>query len=128
MSILSIVLGFSLLYAADLFGETYPAAQGFDTAGSSPQAIALAEETVQAMGGYSAWSQTRFITWRFFGRRLHVWDKWTGDIRFEQDDLTVLMNIHTKRARAFRDGNQLTDSELQTALDQGYRAWINDSY
>jgi hypothetical protein len=128
MSILSIALGFSLLYAADLYSETYPAAQGFDTAGSSPQAIALAEETMQAMGGYPAWSQTRFITWRFFGRRLHVWDKWTGDIRFEQDDLTVLMNIHTKRGRAFRDGNRLTDSELQTALDQGYRAWINDSY
>ncbi|MGB1718880.1 MAG: hypothetical protein ACPHO6_12015 [Candidatus Latescibacterota bacterium] len=89
MSILSMVLGFSLLYAADLYGENYPAAQGFDTAGSSPQAIALAEETMQAMGGYPAWSQTRFITWRFFGRRLHVWDKWTGDIRFEQDDLTV---------------------------------------
>ena len=128
MSILSMVLGFSLLYAADLYGETYPAAQGFDTAGSSPQAIALAEETMQAMGGYSAWSQTRFITWRFFGRRLHVWDKWTGDIRFEQDDLTILMNIHTRRGSAFRDGNPLTDSELQTALDQGYRAWINDSY
>ena len=66
MSILSIALGFSLLYAADLFGETYPAAQGFDFASSSPQAIALAEETMQAMGGYSAWSQTRFITWRFW--------------------------------------------------------------
>ena len=66
MSMLSMVLGFSLLYAADLYGEHYPAAQGFDTAGSSPQAIALAEKTMQAMGGYSAWSQTRFITWRFF--------------------------------------------------------------
>ena len=66
MAFLSITLSLTLLYAADLYGETYPAAQGFDTAGSSPQAIALAEETVQAMGGYSAWSQTRFITWRFF--------------------------------------------------------------
>ncbi len=40
--------------------------------------------------------------------RLHVWDKWTGDIRFEQGDLTVLMNIHSKEGRAFcrRCGDQ----------------------
>ena len=83
MSILSIFLTLSFAYSVPLYGESYPAAEGFDTAGSNTQAIAVAEATMLAMGGYTAWDQPRYITWRFFGRRLHVWDKWTGDIRFE---------------------------------------------
>ena len=128
MSIISIFLTLSLAYSAPLYGEIYPAAEGFDTAGSNTQAIAVAEATMLAMGGYPAWDQARYITWRFFGRHLHIWDKWTGDIRFEQDGLTVLMNIHTKQGRAFRDGDPLIEDELRVALEQGYRAWINDSY
>ena len=40
----------------------------------------------------------------------------------------MLMNINTKQGRAFRNGNSLIDDELQIALKQIYRAWINDSY
>ena len=58
-----------------------------------------------------------------------MWDKWTGDIRFEQDDLTVLMNIHSREGRAFAAGVEISDPDtLAARLDQGYRAWINDSY
>ena len=82
-----------------------------------------------AMGGRANWDATRYITWRFFGFRLHVWDRWTGDIRFEQDDLTVLMNIHTREGRAFAAGVEISDPDtLAAKLDHGYRAWINDSY
>ena len=82
-----------------------------------------------ALGGRANWDATRYITWRFFGFRLHVWDKWTGDIRFEQGDLTVLMNIHSKEGHAFVDGKKISDPDtLAAKLDHGYRAWINDSY
>ena len=66
---------------------------------------------------------------RFFGFRLLVRDKWTRDIRFEQVDLTVLMNIHSRKGRAFAAGVEFSDPDTVTArLEQGYRAWINDSY
>ena len=106
-----------------------PPAPGFDAAGSDPEAISLADEVMAAMGGRANWEATRFVTWRFFGFRLHVWDKWTGDIRFEQDDLTVLMNIHSKEGRAFSAGVEISDPDtLAARLEHGYRAWINDSY
>ena len=113
-----------LAHAAD-----NPAAPGFNAADSDPKAIALADEVMAAMGGRANWDATRYITWRFFGFRLHVWDKWTGDIRFEQGDLTVLMNIHSKEGRAFVAGAEISDPDtLAAKLDHGYRAWINDSY
>ena len=54
MSTLSIVLSLSFAYVAPLYGETYSAAKGFDTADSTPQAIAVAEATMLAIGGYTA--------------------------------------------------------------------------
>ena len=51
------------------------------------------------------------------------------DIRFEQGDLTVLMNIHSKEGRAFVAEAEISDPDtLAAKLDHGYRAWINDSY
>lgn len=128
MHALPLAIGALLLVASPLWAETYPAAEGFHADASDARAIAIADATMEAMGGYAAWDQTRYITWRFFGGRLHVWDKWTGDVRFEQDDLTVLMNLHTQSGRAWREGRALADAELQAALDRGYRAWINDAY
>ena len=63
--------------------EENPPAKGFNTAASDPKAISVADQAMTAMGGRKNWDATRYITWRFFGFRLHVWDKWTGDIRFE---------------------------------------------
>ena len=65
MFILSIFLTLSFAYSATLYEESWTAAKGFDTAGSTTQAIAVAEATMLAMGGYPAWDQTRYITWRF---------------------------------------------------------------
>ena len=62
MSILSIVLTLSFTYSAPLYEDTCPVAERFDTAGSTSQEIAVAEANMLAMGGYTAWDQTRYIT------------------------------------------------------------------
>ena len=62
MSILSIVLTLSFAYSAPLHGDTFPAAEEFDTAGSIPQEIAVAEANMLTMDGYTAWNQTRYMT------------------------------------------------------------------
>ncbi|MDX1502182.1 MAG: hypothetical protein R3325_07450 [Thermoanaerobaculia bacterium] len=112
-----------------------PPAEGFDLAGSDPKAIEIADAVMEKMGGREAWDATRFLTWKFFDRRLHVWDKWTGDLRVEGTDresgqeYTILMNLHTGEGRAFRDGAEVTDpEELEKMLDSGEAAWINDGY
>lgn len=106
-----------------------PPQAGFNLAGSNEQAMAIADATIAAMGGRTAWDNTRHITWRFFGNRLHVWDKFTGDHRFEAKDLTVLSNLNDSTGRAWRDGVEITDpAELAEAISSAKGAWINDSY
>ncbi len=115
----------SPVFAAD----ANPAQSGFSLAESDAKAIAIADATMAAMGGRKAWDNTRHVTWRFFGNRLHLWDKYTGDHRFENKDLTVLSNLNTGEGRAWQAGVEVTDAkELREALSSAKGAWINDAY
>lgn len=106
-----------------------PPADGFDSDGSDPGAIEIADAVMRKMGGRENWDRTRYLTWRFFGRRLHVWDRWTGDVRFEEADRITLMNVHSRTGRVWKASVEVTEADsLKKYLDRGYRAWINDSY
>ena len=112
-----------------------PPAPGFDLAGSDQEAIAIADQVMQKLGGREAWDNTHYITWSFFGLRRHVWDKHTGDLRVEGTDretgkpYLILMNLPTMKGRAWADGEEITDpGELAKRLDYGEAVWINDSY
>jgi hypothetical protein len=106
-----------------------PALPGFNLEDSDAEAIEIADQVMKSMGGRKNWDNTRYVTWRFFGRRLHVWDKWTGNIRFESGERTTLMNIHTKKGRVWQTGEEVTAPDsLAKYLDRGHAAWINDSY
>lgn len=112
-----------------------PPAPGFDAEGSDPEAIALADSVMEAMGGRAAWDRTRYLTWNFFGQRRHVWDKQTGDIRVEGTDRSsgepylILMNLDSGEGRAWSGGVEVTDpQELAERLEAGEAAWINDGY
>ena len=47
-------------------------AEGFKAADSDTKAIAIADEVMSAMGGRKNLADTPYITWRFFGFRLHL--------------------------------------------------------
>ena len=105
----------------------------FSSAGSlgqDPKAMKIADAAVAAMGGRENYNNTRYLSWVFFGSRFHVWDKYTGDIRIEDtNNSMLLMNVHTKNGRAWEDGIEITDSKLLTEkMKWGYETWINDSY
>jgi len=96
---------------------------------SDPKAIAIADSVMAACGGRANWDATRYLAWRFFGKRLNVWDKVTGDVRVESRGSTILMNLESKTGRAWKDEQELTDpADVRRALDYGYEAWVNDSY
>ncbi len=112
-----------------------PHAEGFDLAGSDERAIQLADRVMDALGGRAAWDATRALSWVFFDRRRHVWDRRTDDVRIESFDeegeveAVLLMNLRTRQGRAWRRGVEVTEQEpLAEALEAGYRQWINDSY
>lgn len=97
-------------------------------AGDAP-ARQLAAEVLEAVGGADAWRRTRHVTWNFFGRRRLVWDKLTADVRIQTEEMTILMNVRSRRGRAFRaDGSELTGAERRGALERGHAIWVNDSY
>lgn len=104
-------------------------------ADSSSRAAAIADATLAAMGGRAAWDGSRYLVWRFFGRRLHIWDRYTGRARIEWNDRKtgkphlVLMNVQTRQGRVFVDGSELIEqTERSALLQRGYEIWINDSY
>lgn len=121
-----------LLMAAATFAsvaetDRAPAAVSAD---SDPQAIEIAQRTIDRMGGWTAWSETRYIRWKFFGGRTHHWDRHTGDVRIEMSsddgEWLWLMNVVRGDGRVWRDGEELR--ERTEALDRGRKIWVNDSY
>jgi len=94
------------------------------------KAAALAAQTLEAMGGKENYDATRYLSWNFFGRRHHIWDKWTGDYRMQDDKgRVIVMNINTKQGQVWENNEAVTDPEkLKEQLQNGYEIWINDSY
>ncbi len=108
-----------------------PPAPGFNAEGSDPEAIALADEVMKAMGGRKAWDQTRYIGWNFFGRRHLLWDKLAQRVRIDipADSAVYLLDLKNKTGQVFFSGLEVSDSaRLDTLVQQGTSIWINDSY
>ena len=101
---------------------------------SDEQAVEIARATLATMGGEEAWNNTRYISWKFMGGRLHVWDKWTGNHRMESqnrdgDQIVSLINVNTWEGRIFKNGAEVTDpDELAALLNSAFRGWNNDTY
>jgi len=108
-----------------------PSAPGFNLYDSHPDAVKIADQVMEAMGGRSAWDQTRHFAWTFFGRRHLVWDKQTGQVRIDspKDSMLYLLNVHTEEGKVMQRGNEITNPDsLKTYLKRGKNMWINDSY
>ena len=109
-----------------------PPADGFNLDDSDAEAMLIADDVMEAMGGYKNWKKTRFISWNFFGRRSLLWDKWTGDVRIEIEATKeiILVNVHDSTGQAMVDGKVMTkaDTLQEKYLNKAITIWINDSY
>jgi hypothetical protein len=104
---------------------------GFNTEGSDPQAIAIADSVMKACGGRYAWDMTRYLRWTFFVNRTLVWDKWKERVRidFNNKPLKIRLNLKDMTGRVWKDGQELTQPDsVKKYLAQGKDIWINDSY
>ena len=107
---------------------------------SDARAIEIAQAVMDKMGGWQNWDRAACVRWRFFGGRLHYWDRPSGDIRIENirsqpegqeehDEYLILMNVHSQQGRVWKNGAELTaGDELQQWLERGHKMWVNDSY
>ncbi len=124
----SLILGLALLLT------TLPLAAA-EMGTADARSAEIAASVMERMGGHDAWNAARFVTWKFFGSRRHLWSKHSGDLRIEGTDretgepYLILMNLHTKLGRAWSGGAEVTEPEaLAAMLDRGEAVWINDSY
>ena len=107
----------------------YPAAPGFDAAGSDAKAVAVADRVMRAMGGYDNWQNARYFAWSFFGDQYQIWDKYTGDFHWEQGPLVANYNLNTKQGRAYRNGADISSTpDGQKLLKEMTSIWINNAY
>ncbi len=107
----------------------YPAAKGFDKAGSDPKAVALADTVMRKMGGYDAWNNTRYLAWSFFGGQYQIWDKQTGDFHWEKDSLVANYNLGTKQGHVYRLGQDISATPAgQELLGKLTPIWNNNSW
>lgn len=111
--------------------EKNPPAQGFDMEGSDKDAILIADEVMEASGGRAVWDSTQVLQWNFFGRRMHKWNKSTGDliINIPSDSLNITMNLKSMSGTIISKGEGVEDENAINAyLQRGKEMWINDSY
>jgi hypothetical protein len=111
-----------------------PPADGFDLAGSDPEAIAIADSVVKYHGGRRAYDGARYFSWNFFGARDLVWDKEEERVRIEvpQDEMVYLLDYSDRErptGAVQKQGEELTDPDsLELYLQNARSMWINDSY
>lgn len=129
-------LFFACLLAACSPKTTPPvAAEGAKASLSAPasdsKALAIADEVMKAMGGQKAWDDTRYISWKFLGRRNLLWDKQAGLCRIEwlNRPWKILVNLNDGTGKVSLNGIEQTHPDsLAKYLDIGKKVWINDSY
>jgi hypothetical protein len=107
-------------------------ASGPALAESDPEAVKIAERTLEAMGGADAWEATRFLRFNFFGARLHHWDRHTGRHRLEGERegnaYVVLHNLRTREGQVWVNGEPQSGEAAEEWLERAYGAWVNDTY
>ena len=108
--------------------EENPAHVDFDFSHSDEKAIEIADKVMKSIGGRENWDNTKYLRWNFFGKRLHYWNKETGDIRIEipSSDAIILMNINTLEGKVKLGDVEPTKADsLDKYLDLGKEMWIN---
>ncbi len=110
-------------------GGSYPAAEGFDQAGSDAKAVAIADRVMREMGGYEAWRNTRYLAWSFFGGQYQIWDKYNGDFHWEKDTLVANYNLNTRQGQVYSRGQNISATPTgHKVLGKLTPIWINNAY
>lgn len=120
---------FTMPLTAQLAKEENPPASGFNMTESDAKAMQIADEVMQAMGGRKNWDKTQYVAWNFFGRRLLLWDRYSGDVRIEVDSMIYLVNVQTNTGKV-KIGNEVLSQpdSIKKYVERGISIWINDSY
>ncbi|MEQ9048911.1 MAG: hypothetical protein RLP11_01310 [Marinoscillum sp.] len=108
-----------------------PPADGFDIEGSTPHAIVMADQIMNAMGGREKWDQTNVISWNFLGVRTLLWDKANNKVRIDipSSKMVIALDLNDMTGSVWKDKvKYMQPDSISKYLEQGRKMWINDSY
>jgi hypothetical protein len=105
------------------------------------KATAVGKQLWAALGGDDGWQHARYLRFDWIVERpgkppivrSHYWDRWSGRYRVDGEDkegaYRVYFNVNTKKGEAWIGGKKLSDAaQAKKWVDDGYEAFINDSY
>lgn len=109
---------------------------------SDPQAVAIADEVMTALGGKAAWDALPGLRWSFGNMlgdsvrstRRHAWNKKTGEHRVQGvnragDRFTFIHTVgDSTRGMAWMNGQKIEGDSLLKLLHRAEALWVNDTY
>lgn len=95
---------------------------------NAEKADILANKMLTALNK-SAWDSTNVVGWTFKGVHHFVWDKEHELVQVKWDKNEVLLNLKEwNKGKAFSDGNEITDSQLDVLRGKAWAIFCNDSF
>ncbi len=122
VAIVLVAILFGTCAAMELLGADKPRG---GVSGSEADAIA---KRMQAAVDIDAWQRTGAVTWGFLGRNEHLWDRQRKLARVKSEDRVVLIDLTTRKGKAWKGGQPVTGDELTAALAYAWASWSNDSF
>ena len=108
---------------------------------SDPQAVAIADQVMVALGGKQRWDALRGLRWSFEvssndtvrSVRHHSWDKYTGWHKVSGKtragvDYLFIHKLNSDEGMAWMGGAKIEGDSLKKLLKRSNSLWINDSY
>jgi hypothetical protein len=113
-----------------------------ETAHSDAQAVRIADQVMQALGGKAHWQALHCVAWTFEsavgdtvrpGSRRHIWDKATGWHRVDGTNrlgqtYVIIHRVGQPKGKAWVNGVAIEGDSLQKLLKRGQSLWTNDTY
>ena len=109
---------------------SYPAAEGFDQAGSDPKAVAIADKRDERHGRLRCLAKhPLFLPGASLGGNIRFGTSIPATFTGKRDTLVANYNLNTKKGEVYSRGQDISATPAgQKVLDQVMPIWINNSY
>ena len=87
----------------------------------------LADKMLKAVN-HEAWEKLPAVKWSFYRGHDFIWDKRRDLVEVKWDNMRVLLNTREVKGVAFREGQQLSGSEAEEAIQTAWEYFANDSF
>ncbi len=112
-----------LLFGAYLFlNEKMPV-------GENPSKADELAKKMQTALNKTAWDSTNVVNWGYKGGHAFVWDKKNEMVQITWGENKVLLNLKEwNKGKAFKNGKEITDAELDVLRGKAWKFFCNDSF